>query len=235
MADLTQFLQAQNAMIGLRSFEPGGALADAVDYEWPSTDFVLDGSVFAFWWMGEDPGGHAVRVTRVEDIDHAVLLHHDAGAVEVSSVYAGDQRRQVEAWRALRDADAIRRYLELAVEQVKASPAPDTPAPRPLWRYDVMIEWRRLDDDPDQWAVVGAWAANASEIAFVALPMYSPIETEFALASVADPLETFDYYWRGANGYTAARGKIDPLEAVSAIEAARQAAIAHQGDSLRTE
>lgn len=210
---------------------------DLLVQAWPAMDLRWDASrrVFAWFWAG-DEAPHAFKISKISVDDYKVTLQHDHGQIELGPIWNSSQEAILGAWERSPERDLAAAQLAQAIEEA----AHFEPAPAPVLppnRYEVMIEWCRSGDDPDLWVPVGAWAANETEIAFVALPRFAPVEAEYrtALASAESPLETFNYFWADANGYTVTRGMVDPVEATSAAEAARMAATAREDDTFRTE
>lgn len=233
MTPLDDFLvRHEEASIGVALFIADSTVLGPL-YEWPSCDWLWDPAhqVFAWWWMGEDPGGHAVHVSQIEVLDYGVRLHMATGIVELSGVYDPEQQRQLAAWRKRRDAELITRGLRMTV---LAAAQEQLPPDAPMQEYPVMVEWQPCADNPETWTPVGAFALGAEQVVFYALPRYSSATAAYAdlLASALPVTELWDYIWRQANDYTVARGILPPERARSAYAAAIQAA--HKAEPFST-
>lgn len=222
----------EEASIGVALFIADSTVLGPL-YEWPSCDWLWDPvhQVFAWWWMGEDPGGHAVHVSQIEALDYGVRLYMATGIVELTGVYDPEQQRQLATWRKQRDAELIMRGLRMTV----LAAAQDQPLPdAPLQEYPVMVEWQPVMEEPETWVPVGAFALDADRVVFYALPRHNALAAEYErlVASDMPPAILWDYIWRQANDYTVARGVVPPERARSAYAAAIQAA--HKAEPFST-
>lgn len=201
--------------------------------DWPSMDLRWDGArqVFGWFWANDDKP-HVFKVDRIAEDDYQVILYHANGRIELGPIWNTEQEAMLERWQdsplRLPAADALDALMASAVGPIVPVAGGD---PQP---YQVMVEWAPLEDGPERWAPVGAWAANETAVAFYALPRYTTLRGLYAdiLAASMAPLEIFEYVWQSANGYTEMRGKIGEVMAITAEEAAITAA--SQAQEFRT-
>jgi hypothetical protein len=205
----------------------GGVYVEA--YTGLSSDLVWleERQTFGWWWAGDEKP-HAFRVSRVEEDDFQTVLYHEGGKLAVFGLWYDDQAAELAQWDQRKPAEQIGAALTQYAEVVSldsVSPVIQT-ARR---QYEVMIEVRRASET-DTWVVIGAWAADADEIEFYALPRYAG-QAEYwqrqirsARATGGQPLEILAYWYEGANVHTTQRIKRDPVLAESALGAALKAA-----------
>lgn len=224
---LGYYLDQQAALIGLRFKLPDGSLGD-LRQEWTCGDMAFDPrGLFAWWWTGDDPGGKVIWVDRIETDDFAVLLHFIDGAVEIGPAWTDEHKARIAGWYKETDREAIRGYLRGAIETVAEKPKPQ-PLPKPPVRaYQALLEWSRVEDSDDRWVLAAAWAASEDELAIVADDRYRPLEDLYSdVQRATDPLGALDYWWRQADEVLTRRGRIEPVQAASARDAAT-IALAH--------
>jgi hypothetical protein len=219
-------------MLDIDLYDPVGDDWLCVDYYWDT-----DSRVFAFCWLGDGGRIHAFRIDRIEEDDFLVTLFFDHGKLELSPVWNVKQTQLIAEWRRSHPPDEIKSYLRLAAEGVADSPADTNPKPEQR-TFRILVELGRVPGAvSEDWAVIGAWAADEREIAMWTLPGHYEVQRwcdeniASALGHNGKPLDMLEYWWESANYYTTIRVKRDPVTASSArtaaIKAARQAAREH--------
>lgn len=235
MSALEGYLQAGQAEV--TAYDVDAAEQYEQVRSWPCADFLWDPrtQVLAWWWAG-DEGPHAFRMTRVQEDDYTVTLFHPHGKVELGPVWNDEQEALLARWREDEQRALVAGWLELFAASAAGDPVPAILPQRGMATYQTMIELLPvLDAEPargelQQWALIGAWAADADEIAFYALPQYAGQadaiagQINAALAGGWAPLDIFDYWWQNANRMTVDRRQGDPVQAASAAGAAETAA-----------
>lgn len=230
MSNLTDCVKTGRAEVSAYLLNDGGIYV-AVCASGLTSDLIWleERQTFGWWWAGEDRP-HAFRALRIEEDDYQTVLYYDGGKLEIFGLWNDAQEAQLDAWNQEKPTEAIKTQLSWYTEQVSFDQV--APVVQGAWQqYQVMIEMGRIPDRKTwAWAVIGAWAANETEIEFYALPRYAG-QAEYwrgqirsALATAGQPLAILDYWLERENGTTTMRVKRDSVWAESALGAAIKAA-----------
>lgn len=218
---LAEYLAEGQAEITAYALESPTVYRQIVSQPCMDMRFDPNSKTFVFWLAGDDKP-HSFRARQIEDDDYQAVLYHDHGKVEVGPIWNTQQSAMLERWSGMRDAERIGESLDVTLAEMASEPL--TPASRPALRsYQAMLEWHRVEDSEDRWVLVAAWAASEDEIAVQVLERYGVLETiepYSLMAEVSDPLGALDYWWRQADEVLTRRGKIEPVQAATARDAA---------------
>lgn len=225
MSVLTEYLQEGKAEITAYSLDAPGVYAPIVSHPCMDMRFEPNSRAFVFWLAGDDKP-HGVRAERIEDDDYQAVLYHTHGKVEVGPIWNTEQEALLERWAGARDAGQIGEWLGVTLAELAAETPQPLPKP-PVRAYQALLEWSRVEDSDDRWVLAAAWAASEDELAIVADDRYRPLEDLYSdVQRATDPLGALDYWWRQADEVTTRRGRIEPVQAASARDAAT-IALAH--------
>lgn len=210
-----QYLQAGEIMIGI-----AGSTA------WPCCDFAYDArsGLFAWWWAGEDPGGHVARIADIFQDDETIILDSDMGAIEVFLIWQPDQQATLNRWKAASDREEIARYLALALEQARAGGEYTRPEARQR-SYETAVEYLPVpESDPIRWQPALGWAAGHDGVTVWPAPGFAALAEARRLdlaAATAEPPEILRWCLERSNGISNSRRPAGTMKAASAAEAAR--------------
>lgn len=225
MKVLAEHLAEGEAEITAYALDAPGVYTQMVTYPCMDMRFDPNSRAFVFWLAGDDKP-HGIRAERIEDDDYQAVLYHAHGKVEVGPVWNTEQEALLKRWAGERDAGRIGEWLDATLAELAAETPQPLPKP-PMRSHQALLEWSRVEDSDDRWVLAAAWAASEDELAIVADDRYRPLEDLYSdVQRATDPLGALDYWWRQADEVTTRRGRIEPVQAASARDAAT-IALAH--------